>query len=110
MAAFEPKVPHLVPTRPIAASELDLGVYDKLDDLVTGQDHGVLALLAGQHKCSAAAVKGPKRPRRRQERRWEAQDSPGGRDLAAVLAFAAHLHDLAGRGHLTRLLLRRADE
>lgn len=52
--AIEPRVPRQVPTRPISASEVDLDVTDKLEAVVTSQDQGVLALLAGQRSNAVA--------------------------------------------------------
>ncbi|GAA2798604.1 hypothetical protein [Saccharopolyspora taberi] len=83
----------------------DRGLAPDLPCPKTGLD-GVDRDIVAAHR---AAVKGPKPLRRREERRWEAEDSPGGRALAAVARFAGYLHDLASHGQLTRLLLRRGE-
>lgn len=97
------------PTTVLATKPVNLddrGLAPTLPCPKTGLD-GLDRDIATAHN---AAVKGSKRPRSRHERRWEALDSPGGRDLAAVLAYASHLHTLAAQGQLTRLLLRRNDD
>lgn len=94
------------PTTVLDTELVDLDERGRAPDLpcpATGLE-GVDRDIATAHR---AAVQGPKRSLRREERRWECQDSPAGHDLAAVLYFATHLHRLAARGQLTRLLLRR---
>lgn len=54
-----------------------------------------------------AAVSGPKRHRRRQDRQWEEGTEPCGPNVGAVRRYAEHLRQLVDDGYLTRLLLRR---
>ncbi|GAA2798514.1 hypothetical protein [Saccharopolyspora taberi] len=47
-SSFELAVPRQLPTRPVAASEVDLQVRDELDAVAVEQEHAVVALLAGE--------------------------------------------------------------